>query len=145
MDHSVPDLPVSVAAVSAAFTLAGDLDIVAHHRGAFGAWRLRSAGSGEEWSLKALAAASPAYRLEPVRTGGELERRALVAGIDLAPPVMPIEPAVGLAALVSDHLAWMHRWIDGPPTSEESPPAGLDEWLGSTVAALHALCPADRS
>jgi hypothetical protein len=145
MDEHVPDLPVSLAAVSAAFALPADLDVVAFHRGAIGAWRLRSAGSGEEWSLKVLPETSPGYRLAPVRTGGALERRALAAGIAIAPPVKPVGPAVGLAARVDDHLAWMHRWIDGPPVDAESPPTGLGEWLGTIVAALHALCPADRS
>lgn len=138
---ATPDFPVSLSSVQSAFDLPGALDIIGFHPGASGAWRLSVAG-GREISIKALPAESPEHRLEQLRVAADLEGRALAAGLPIVPPIHPLEPSVGLAARIGDHLVGAHRWVDqGTPPD----PLVTQQWVGETAAPLHALWPTRRS
>lgn len=137
----VPDPPIPLTSIQSAFGLPGTLDVVAYHPGATGAWRL-SVARGGEISLKALPAESPEHQLEQLRVAADLEGRALEAGLPIVPPIYPLEPSVGLAARIGDHLVWAHWWVERG-TSPEA--AVTHQWVGETAARLHTLWPTLRS
>jgi len=137
---AIPDLPASLSAIGTAFGLAGPLDVVSFHDGASGAWRLTT--NNGDIGVKVLPADSPDYKLDELRVAADLETRARDAGLPIVPPIVPTEPAVGLAARIGDWLVWAHEWIE---ENEGPEPLALQQWVGSTAARLHMLWSALRN
>ncbi|WP_238013511.1 aminoglycoside phosphotransferase family protein [Dactylosporangium sp. AC04546] len=71
------------------------------------------------------------------------ERRALAAGLPMARPVEPVLPGLGYAAeLAGSGLVRVYEWLDG---RDLDPGDDVAEWLGGTLARLHAIEPAERA
>lgn len=128
-------MPVHLGRLAKAFGLPS-LDLVEYRFGASGVWRLRCVDG--DLALSARPGSAPRYVLDELRTAGQLERRAMTAGLDVVPFLEPREPAVGLAAEVDDCLVVLHRWAE---TVRDGDSAVGSEWLGETLARLHRLWP----
>lgn len=135
-------VPVDLAAVRVAFGLPRPLEVVSHHPGASGTWRLRSAGV-DGFAMKVVTALDDRTRTQVVRQG-ELELASSAAGIAVPEVVAPLSPALGLCADVDSQLVEVHRWVDTLPGDAHVDPRALHRWLGQTLALLHGLIPLDR-
>lgn len=131
-------VPVDLAAVSVAFGLSRSLEVVSHHPGASGTWRLR--GGVDGFALKVLTALDDRARTRTVHQG-QLELAALAAGVAMPEVVAPISPALGLCADVDGQLIEVHRWVDTLPGNAQVDLKALHRWLGRTLALLHGLVP----
>ncbi|GAA2760704.1 phosphotransferase [Actinopolymorpha rutila] len=69
------------------------------------------------------------------------ERRALDAGIDMADPVLPVDPCVGWLARVGERLFRVHRWIEHRALRADDQ---VGCWLGRTMARIHRLAPLEQ-
>jgi hypothetical protein len=72
-----------------------------------------------------------------VARAAEFEQRVASAGIAVPRPVPPIGDAVGLSTLVPG-FGWLrsYQWING---RDLRPDDDVAEWLGQTLAAIHAI------
>src|SRR3954471_4564021 len=72
-----------------------------------------------------------------VAHAAEFEQRVARAGIAVPRPVPPITEAVGLCTVVPG-FGWLraYQWIDG---RDLRPDDDVAEWLGRTLAAIHAI------
>ncbi len=132
-------VPVDLEAVSVAFGLPGSLEVVSHHPGASGTWRLRSS-SGDGFALKVLTAVDDQARTRVVHQG-QLELAPSAARVAMPEVVAPLSPALGLCADVDGQLVEVHRWVDTLPGDAQVDPGALHRWLGRTLALLHGLVP----
>jgi hypothetical protein len=69
------------------------------------------------------------------------EERALAAGIDLAEPVLPVDPVIGWVTRIEGRVFRVHQWIEHRALLPED---DIAEWLGRTMARVHRLQPLDR-
>lgn len=135
---AMPVVPVDLDAVRAAFGLTHAVEVVSHHPGASGVWRLRA--GVDTFAVKVLPAGEDWTRRQIARQG-HLERAAAAAGVAMAEVVTPCAAALGLCAEVGGQLVEVHRWVDAIPENTRVDPAGLHRWLGRTLAVLHGLIP----
>ena len=124
-------MPVDAEAVCAAFGLSergAALTTLTHVT-----WRLTA--GGDRFLVKRV----PAEWATEIGAAMAVERTAIAAGIPAPRPVEPSDPAVGCAARLRDGtLIRVSEWVDGRPPG---PGDDLADWLGTTVARLHALRP----
>lgn len=132
-------VPVDLEAVSVAFGLPRSLEVVSHHPGASGTWRLRSR-VGNGFALKVLTAPDDRARTRVVHQG-QLELAASAAGVAMPEVVAPLSPGLGLCADVDGQLVEVHRWVDTLSGNAQVDPPALLRWLGRTLALLHGLVP----
>ncbi|GAB2656168.1 aminoglycoside phosphotransferase family protein [Kribbella swartbergensis] len=78
--------------------------------------------------------------LDQLAVAMEFEERAHAAGIDMAEPVVPVEPVERWVTRIEDRLFRVHRWIEHRAIT---PDDDISEWLGRTMAQVHQLQPLD--
>jgi aminoglycoside phosphotransferase (APT) family kinase protein len=104
-------------------------------------WKLRT--SAGVWAVKRLNRSREPWWLADHVIAAEIEEVASRCGIAMPRPVPPLRPAAPLLAdiPVDGTLAsfLVHEWCPGTALpAVDVPPAVLD-WVGATLAALHAL------
>lgn len=118
-----------LASLAAAAGLGEVSDAAALKGGAVACWRVTTAGG--DFHLKRFARALVPLLRPALATAAEVERAAQRAGIAVAEPVV-------LGLEVDGALLQVHRWCPGRTLA---PGDDIADWLGRTLAALHALPP----
>ncbi|GAA1875461.1 phosphotransferase [Asanoa iriomotensis] len=127
-------MPVDAEAVCAAFGLPeSGATLVPHAYSSNRTWRLTA--GGDRFLVKQV----PDERPAEFAAAMAFEREAGAAGVGVPGQVAPERPAVGCAArLPGGTLVRVSQWVDGRPVGPED---DLADWLGPTLARLHALRP----
>lgn len=135
-------MTLDVHAIQGAFGLGGDVRVVAHHAGASGVWRVRSATG--DFAVKLLPRQPAEWRRTTLLQQERLETAAWNAGVAMPEPV-PVRGAgvTSLTAEIAGYLVQVHHWVHSVPNGGVTEPDALADWLGQTLAVLHRLIPLD--
>jgi hypothetical protein len=125
--------------VAVAFGLGEARDGLVHvRRGDADAWRLDTASG--RYFVKGYFVAT-AQLIEQLAVAMAFEGRALLAGVDMAEPIAPVDPVLGWVGRVEGRLFRVYRWIEHE-TSQADRDASA--WLGRTMMQVHQLQPLGR-
>jgi len=133
---------VDLEVLTDAFGLPGPLEVISHHPGSSGVWRVGTRGR-DCYAVKVLRA-DDGWTRDRVRDQALVEVAASRAGLAVPEPVLPRRPGLGLRAELHGHLVEVHRWVDVLPGDSRTDDTALHRWLGQTLAILHTLLPAGR-
>src|SRR5689334_8732483 len=104
-------------------------------------WKLRT-GRGV-WAVKQMNRSREPWWMADYGVAAEVEQVAFGRGIAMPRPVHPVHPVAPLLADISvngvDVNFRAHEWCTGRTLEGVDVPAGTLEWVGATLAALHAL------
>ncbi|MDG4823503.1 aminoglycoside phosphotransferase family protein [Asanoa sp. WMMD1127] len=127
-------MPVEVEAVCAAFGLPAERATLRPHAySSSRTWQLTT--DGRQFLVKDVPGDWPAERAAAMA----FEKDAAAAGIPVPRQLAPLSPAFGCATRLPDNsLVRVSEWVDGRPAR---PTDDLADWLGTTLARLHALRP----
>jgi len=104
-------------------------------------WQVRT--STGRWAVKQLNRSREPWWLADYLVAAGVEAAAFRAGVAMPRPVPPLRPGAGTladlpigAGLVS---VLVHEWCPGRPLPDLDVPAAVADWVGATLAVLHAL------
>lgn len=138
---AVAKMGVDLGALQAAFGLPRQPEVVSHHHGAEGVWRVRS--TGVDFAFKVKGQVDDDWTRTQAVNQSRLELAALKAGVPMPEVVEPRSAAFGLCAEIAGFLVELHRWVEPLPDGRQTEPAALHQWLGATLSLLHTLIPLD--
>jgi len=104
-------------------------------------WKLRTTRGA--WAVKQMNRSREPWWMADYGVAAEVERVAFGRGVAMPRPVHPVHPVAPLLADVPvggvDISFRVHEWCTGRTLADADVPAGTLEWVGATLAALHAL------
>jgi fructosamine-3-kinase len=126
--------------VALAFELGGAEGGLVHvRRGDTDAWRLETA-TGSYFVKGYFSTTGGQFQGEDLTDqlafAMAFEREALMAGVDMPVPVMPVEPLLGWVTRIEDRMVRVYRWVEHSPTEPD-----VSTWLGQTMLQVHQLRP----
>jgi len=133
---------VDLEVLADTFGLPGPLEVISHHPGSNGVWRVGTR-SRDCYAVKTLRA-DDGWTRDRVSDQALVEVAASRAGLAVPEPVLPRRPGPGLCAELHGHLVQVHRWVDVLPGDARTDDTALHRWLGQTLATLHTLLPTGR-
>lgn len=104
-------------------------------------WKLRTSRGG--WAVKQLNRSPESWWIADYQVAAEVERVAFTHGVAMprpVPPARPVAPLLADVAVGGEEFSFrVHEWRPGQALDAADVPAGVLDWVATTLAALHAL------